>query len=276
MNDTLPIFAIGTTRSAAWCTRSAATKRSAFDARPELSDKPGAAAQWLRDCLNQDRAERLNPDQVFMLLRLARSASYHAAKHWMDAELGYEQGRPLKPEDEAASLQQRGADLVREARCSTQRAPQSTRSTNTRRSPSPCGITTSTATRRRAFKPASSCSTALSASSLPALSCSRCRCLRASSRGGSTGWHRARRADRAAGAARRGAVERRVEAPPRSGPRRCVRARHETPASRRRARGGVVYSVGSDKNRVCLVRTFRRWARHAQLVHDGRNASGAA
>jgi hypothetical protein len=56
-----------------------------------------------------------------MLLRLARTANYHAAKHWMDAELGYEQGRPLKPEDEAATLQQRGADLVRELRTITER-----------------------------------------------------------------------------------------------------------------------------------------------------------
>lgn len=89
--------------------------------RPELSEKPIAAAQWLRDCLNQDKPERLNPDQVFMLLRCARAADYHAAKHWMDAELGYEQGRPLKPEDEAATLQQRAVDLVREMRTITER-----------------------------------------------------------------------------------------------------------------------------------------------------------
>ncbi len=89
--------------------------------RPELTEKPVAAAQWLRDCLNPDKPERLNPDQVFLLLRLARAANYHAAKHWMDAELGYEQGRPLKPEDEMASLQTRGADLVRELRTITER-----------------------------------------------------------------------------------------------------------------------------------------------------------
>ncbi len=84
--------------------------------RPELGSKPSSASQWLRDCLNQDRAERMNPDQVFMLLRLARAADYHAAKHWLDSELGYEQGRPLKPEDEAASLTHRLTDLVRESR----------------------------------------------------------------------------------------------------------------------------------------------------------------
>lgn len=89
--------------------------------RPELKDKPESAGQWLRDCLNTDKRERLNPDQVFLLLRLARAEGYHAAKHWMDAELGYEQGRPLKPQDEAADLTRHCADLARELRTSIDR-----------------------------------------------------------------------------------------------------------------------------------------------------------
>lgn len=89
--------------------------------RPELEEKGPAAAQWLRDCLNPDKPERLNPDQVFLLLRIARAAGYHAAKHWMDAELGYEQGRPLKPQDEAADLTRHCADLARELRTSIDR-----------------------------------------------------------------------------------------------------------------------------------------------------------
>jgi hypothetical protein len=84
--------------------------------RPELESKPEGAAQWLRDCLNAEKRERLNPDQVFMLLRLARQANYHAAKHWLDAELQYEQSKPINPTDEAINLQQRGAELVRELR----------------------------------------------------------------------------------------------------------------------------------------------------------------
>lgn len=89
--------------------------------RPELASKPQAASQWLRDCLNHDKPERMNPDQVFMLLRAARVADYHAAKHWMDVELGYEQGRPLSPQDEAVSLTQRSQELVRELRTITER-----------------------------------------------------------------------------------------------------------------------------------------------------------
>ncbi len=73
--------------------------------RPELGAKPDLAAQWMRDCLNTEKRERLNPHQVLHLLKLAREAGYHAAKHWLDSELGYEQGRPLNPADEQAKLQ---------------------------------------------------------------------------------------------------------------------------------------------------------------------------
>lgn len=89
--------------------------------RPELKDKPESAGQWLRDCLNQEKRERLNPDQVFMLLRLARAENYHAAKHWMDGELGYEQGRPLSPKDEGINLARHCADLARELKTSIDR-----------------------------------------------------------------------------------------------------------------------------------------------------------
>lgn len=32
--------------------------------------------------------------------------------------------------------------------------------------------------------------------------------------------------------------------------------------------GGIVYSVGADKNRQCKVATFKRWTRKAQRVHQ--------
>lgn len=73
--------------------------------RPEFERKPDIAAQWVRDCLNPDKRERLNPHQLLLLMRLAREAGYHATKHWFDAELGYEPGRPLDPKDEQAQLQ---------------------------------------------------------------------------------------------------------------------------------------------------------------------------
>ena len=80
--------------------------------RPELQMKPVAAAQWLRDCLNPEKRERLNPDQFLTLLRMAREADYHAAKHWIDAELGYAAGAPLNPRDELAQLQRAWIESV--------------------------------------------------------------------------------------------------------------------------------------------------------------------
>jgi hypothetical protein len=71
--------------------------------RPELSVE--AAAQWLRDCLNRDRRERFDPAHVVLLLRMGRAAGYHAAKHWLDLETGYEPSAPLEPEDARAKLQ---------------------------------------------------------------------------------------------------------------------------------------------------------------------------
>jgi hypothetical protein len=63
------------------------------------------AGHLLMACLNVERKERLTPEQVFLLLKMARQANFHAAKFWMDAELGYEQGKPVNPQDKQAELQ---------------------------------------------------------------------------------------------------------------------------------------------------------------------------
>lgn len=84
--------------------------------RPEYTDKPDQGAQWLRDCLNTEKRERITPAQTFHLLRLARQAGFHAAKFWIDDELGYQRGRPLSVEDEAARLQREFVEAVRAAK----------------------------------------------------------------------------------------------------------------------------------------------------------------
>lgn len=91
-------------------------KRVGCRLRPELDCKPDLAAQWLRDCLNPEKRERLNPHQVVLLLRLAKETGYHAAKHWLDAELGYEPGKPLNPVDERTRVQREFIDAVHESR----------------------------------------------------------------------------------------------------------------------------------------------------------------
>lgn len=89
--------------------------------RPEYSSKPDQAAQWLRDCLNEEKRERLNPAQTVMLLRLARQGGFHAAKFWMDDELGYERGRPVSVEDESARLQRQILDATQVLQSSIER-----------------------------------------------------------------------------------------------------------------------------------------------------------
>lgn len=121
MSGSLPLFSDWNEALDAVCQHLGGYKKVGVLLRPELEQKPLAAAQWIRDCLNPEKAERMNPDQVFLLLRLARAGDYHAAKHWMDAELGYEQGRPLSPKDEAVHLTQHCATLARELRTSIER-----------------------------------------------------------------------------------------------------------------------------------------------------------
>jgi len=91
-------------------------KKVGIALRPELEVRPQQAAQWLRDCLNQDKRERLHPDQVMHLLRMAREGNYHAAKHWIDGQTGYSESTPLDPRDELAQLQGRFIEAVHMSR----------------------------------------------------------------------------------------------------------------------------------------------------------------
>lgn len=63
------------------------------------------AARWVADCLNQDRRERFDPDQVLWLLRAGRAIGSHAAANYLMRESGYSDPIPVDPEDERARLQ---------------------------------------------------------------------------------------------------------------------------------------------------------------------------
>lgn len=67
--------------------------------KPERA--PDAAAQWLRDCLNSDKREKLGPDEVLMIARLGREKGVHAYAQFMAAQLDYAAPVPLTPEDKA-------------------------------------------------------------------------------------------------------------------------------------------------------------------------------
>lgn len=66
---------------------------------------PEEAARFINDCLNPDRRERFDPDDVLYLLRAGRAAGCHAAANYIMREAGYADPIPVEPEDERARAQ---------------------------------------------------------------------------------------------------------------------------------------------------------------------------
>lgn len=66
---------------------------------------PDDAARGLLDCLNADRPQRLDPERVLMLMRMAREAGYHGLMEYVAGDAGYTRPSPVEPEDELAALQ---------------------------------------------------------------------------------------------------------------------------------------------------------------------------
>ena len=71
--------------------------------RPELP--LDQASNWLRDCLNTDRREKLSPQQLLLVMRLAAKQGYHGLMGFVAFDAGYEQPRPVTADDQAAELQ---------------------------------------------------------------------------------------------------------------------------------------------------------------------------
>lgn len=63
-----------------------------------------AAQRHLLACLNEDKPERLTPDHLMLLLRMARDIGHHAAFAYMSAQLSYADPQPISPRDELAEL----------------------------------------------------------------------------------------------------------------------------------------------------------------------------
>jgi hypothetical protein len=80
------------------------------------------AHKELLDCLNRENPRKLDAEEIIALLRMAREAGFHAAKHWIDAELGYEPSDPSDPvvekdrlAEELAALRTRTDTLIQKA-----------------------------------------------------------------------------------------------------------------------------------------------------------------
>lgn len=65
---------------------------------------PDTAQRMLLDCLNEDRPAKLSPDQVLLVLRLARARGFHDGMNFIAADLGYGTPVPVEPRDEVADL----------------------------------------------------------------------------------------------------------------------------------------------------------------------------
>lgn len=65
---------------------------------------PDSARTRLLDCLNNQRAERLDLSEAMFILRKARDKGMHAPFSWMCGELGYEQPRPMTTDAEVDRL----------------------------------------------------------------------------------------------------------------------------------------------------------------------------
>jgi len=80
--------------------------------------KPAPQAhKELLDCLNRESPRKLCIEEFMQVLKLAREAGFHQAKHWIDTELGYQQTAPLDPAVEeheiATALRQHAENSAR-------------------------------------------------------------------------------------------------------------------------------------------------------------------
>jgi hypothetical protein len=64
-----------------------------------------AAQRQLLACLNPERHEKLGPDEMLHLMRMAREVGCHVGMTYLAHELGYAEPQPVEPENERVQLQ---------------------------------------------------------------------------------------------------------------------------------------------------------------------------
>lgn len=110
--DTDNLFYDGLRDALGQVVRVVGIKRLAAELRPALSaDK---AAQWLRDCLDGGRREKLDLEEVQFILRRGREAGCHAAMRQLCRDGGYADPQPIEPEDERTAVLREFNERVRQ------------------------------------------------------------------------------------------------------------------------------------------------------------------
>lgn len=62
------------------------------------------AQKQLLNCLNREEAQKLCIEELMAIMKLAREAGFHQAKHWIDEALGYQPTPPRDPKIERDRL----------------------------------------------------------------------------------------------------------------------------------------------------------------------------
>lgn len=74
---------------------------------------PEKAGQRMLDCLNRDRREVLNPEQLLFLAKEGRKSDCHTILAYLCEEAGYRPPEPIEPVDEMAQLQRDHIEAVK-------------------------------------------------------------------------------------------------------------------------------------------------------------------
>ena len=77
-------------------------KAAGLALKPEKTGED--AAGWVKDCLNRNRREKFDPEQILWLLRRGREVGCHEPINWICANAGYSAPEPKEPETELAKL----------------------------------------------------------------------------------------------------------------------------------------------------------------------------
>lgn len=76
-------------------------------------DKPvDKASGLLNQCLNRERSEKLDPEQLQLIKREARKIGCHVIREFEDTDEGYK-STPIEPEDEIGELQRQYISAVK-------------------------------------------------------------------------------------------------------------------------------------------------------------------
>lgn len=68
------------------------------------SKEPEQAGRALMDCLNANRAEKLDPEQLIALLRIGHERGCHGAVEYICSRSGYSRPDPIVTQNEQAEL----------------------------------------------------------------------------------------------------------------------------------------------------------------------------